>query len=199
MQTVAVQPIAAIPVTWSLPSRRRVGVACLIATESSLFSIFLIAYLFYMGKGSSGPTPRDVLEVPVLATVCLLSSSVTIVLAERALARGRERTFRLWWGATILLAVEFLGSTALEWYRLIVERGFTIGTNVFGSTYYSLVGLHASHVIAGLGLLALVFYFSLRGVPLRPHGERVEMLSWYWHFVDAVWVVVFITVYVLGR
>jgi len=184
---------------WSLPSRRKVGVIGLILTESALFTIFVTAYLFYIGKSATGPYPNQVLDLPILATICLLSSSLTVVLAERAFRRGNTRGFQLWWLVTILLAVQFLGSTALEWQRLIFKDHLTISTNLFGTTFYSLVGLHATHVIVGLILLVLVLILSLRGQVQGAHSEHIEMLSWYWHFVDAIWVVVFTVVYILGR
>jgi cytochrome c oxidase subunit 3/cytochrome o ubiquinol oxidase subunit 3 len=86
-----------------------------------------------------------------------------------------------------------------EWIRLIFHEGLTVSTNLFGTSYYSLVGLHAFHVT--MGLLALItvalLYFAAR--LRREHAERLEVLSMYWHFVDAVWVVVFTVVYVVGR
>jgi cytochrome c oxidase subunit III len=184
---------------WALPSRRKVGVIGLILTESALFTIFVTAYLFYIGKSATGPYPNQVLELPILATICLLSSSLTVVLAERAFRQGHTGGFRLWWLITILLAAVFLGSTAFEWRRLIFKDHLTISTNLFGTTYYSLVGLHASHVIVGLILLVLVLILSLRGYVTQAHAERVEMLSWYWHFVDGIWVIVFTVVYIIGR
>jgi cytochrome c oxidase subunit 3/cytochrome o ubiquinol oxidase subunit 3 len=184
---------------WKLPSSRKVAVVCLIMTETCLFSIFVVAYLFYLGKSLTGPTPHDVLELPVLSTICLLSSSITIMLAERAFNRDRLGLFKLFWFATIVLAGLFLAMTALEWRRLIYQEGLTISTNLFGTTFYSLVGLHASHVIIGMCLLLLVFVFSLRGFVTIMHRERLQMISWYWHFVDAVWIVVFTVVYVIGR
>ena len=92
-----------------------------------------------------------------------------------------------------------LAVTGTEWHRMIVEKGLTISTNLFGTTYYSLVGLHAFHVIAGLVLLAIGMIFALFGKVKPEHGERAEVFSLYWHFVDAVWVVVFTVVYVIGR
>lgn len=184
---------------WSLPSRRKVGVIGLIVTESALFTIFVTAYLFYIGKSTSGPLPKQVLDLPILATICLLSSSLTVALAERAFRLGQTGKFQFWWSATILLAAEFLGSTAVEWRKLIFKDHLTIATNLFGTTYYSLVGLHASHVIVGLTLLFLVLILSLRGHLKQAHVEHIEMLSWYWHFVDGVWVVVFTVVYIIGR
>ncbi|MGD9764717.1 MAG: heme-copper oxidase subunit III [Candidatus Binatia bacterium] len=179
--------------------RGRVGMACMILTESALFSIFVIAYVFYIGKSLTGPNPQDVLDTPVLATIALLSSSITVTLAVRALRAEAHRRFALWWAVTIALGAFFLGATAIEWRELIYEHDLTIWTNLFGTTYYTLVGFHAGHVTVGLALLALVLLFALRGVVRGAHVERVEVLSWYWHFVDAVWVVVFTVVYVIGR
>ena len=184
---------------WTLPSRGRVGMACMILTESALFTIFVVAYLYYVGKSLSGPYPRDVLDIPVLATIALLSSSITITLAVRALRAGQDGAFKLWWFITIALGAFFLVATAVEWGGLIYDHNLTIWTNLFGTTYYTLVGFHAGHVTVGLLMLGLVLVLGLRGAVRAAHAERVEVLSWYWHFVDAVWVVVFITVYVIGR
>jgi len=179
--------------------RGRVGMLGLILTESAFFSIFVAAYLFYIGKSAGGPQPRDVLAPPIFNSMCLLASSVTIVFAVRALRRGQVQSFALWWLATLLLGLEFIIGTGLEWRSLIYTHGLTIHTNLFGTTYYSLVGLHATHVIVGLLGLGLVMLFTVLGHVGERHAERTEVLSWYWHFVDTVWVVVFLTVYVIGR
>jgi len=171
----------------------------LIVAEISLFAVFVVAYLFYIGKSVNGPYPAEVLELPVLGTVCLLSSSLSVALAARALKHGHVAISGTWLLATVALGATFLAGTATEWYRLIYTHGLTIGTNLFGTTFYPLVGLHASHVIIGLFMLGLCSVLAWAGA-LRPvHGERVEIVSWYWHFVDAVWVVVFTVVYVIGR
>jgi cytochrome c oxidase subunit III len=183
---------------WALPDRGRVAVLCLIATEFSLFSIFVVAYIFYIGKSLTGPTPSQVLELPIWPTICLLSSSITVTVAERALKAERLSTFNLWTGATVLLSLEFLRQTAIEWRHLIVDWHLTIATNLFGTTFYSLVGLHASHVVVGASLLVLTLCLGLSG-KMRGQARRFELLAWYWHFVDAVWVVVFTVVYVIGR
>ena len=195
MTTLAAPPIAAATV----PSRGRVGILGVILTESAFFSIFVAAYIFYIGKSLSGPVPRDVLAPPIFNSICLLSSSLTIVFAVRALRTGRRQTFALWWLVTWLLGLEFIIGTGLEWHRLIYEHGLTIHTNLFGTTYYSLVGLHATHVVVGLILIGLVMVLTALGYVNERHAERTEVLSWYWHFVDSVWVVVFLTVYVIGR
>src|ERR1700759_3087598 len=87
---------------WRLPSRGRVGMWGLIAAESAIFTIFLVAYIFYIGKSQSGPQPVNVLHVPVFYTVCLLTSSLTIHIAIRKLAACEEAAFGGWWLATIL-------------------------------------------------------------------------------------------------
>jgi cytochrome c oxidase subunit 3 len=185
--------------SWKLPYRGTVGMACLIIAESAIFTIFVVAYLFYMGKSLSGPTPREVLETPIFYTICLLSSSLTIHFAGKLLERGRRGLFLGLWLLTIVLGALFLYGTGEEWHRLIYERGLTISTNLFGTTYYSLVGLHAFHVTAGLILLSIVLFFGLAGHIGTEQTARVNVLSMYWHFVDAVWIVVFTVVYVLGR
>ena len=138
------------------------------------------------------------LSYPLFNTLCLLSSSVTIAMASRALSVGSMRRFAILWFITWALGIEFLVGTGLEWHRLIYQVGLTIRTNLFGTTYYSLVGLHATHVIIGSLAIALVMWLTLIGAVTQEHAERIEMLSWYWHFVDAVWIVVFLTVYVIS-
>ena len=184
---------------WTLPSRGVVGITCLILAEASLFIIFVVAYVYYLGKSLAGPSPRDVLELPVFATICLLSSSITVHFAVETLHKGKRGRCSLWLAATVLLGTIFLAGTAREWYHLIVHDGLTIRTNLFGTTFYSLVGLHATHVVVGLFMLSLALVFSLRGQMSHEHSEKLKVLSLYWHFVDAVWVIVFLVVYVFGR
>jgi cytochrome c oxidase subunit 3 len=196
-EAAIVQPFSE-PV-WILPSRARVGVISLIFAECAVFTIFLVAYLFYIGKSLSGPMPKDVLELPIFNTVCLLSSSLTIHLAVRSLSKAKSISFAFWWFITMALGVIFLVGTGREWHRLIYEKGLTISTNLFGTTFYSLVGLHAFHVTVGLIVIAIVMIFTvLRKVDMK-YSNRIDAFSLYWHFVDAVWVVVFTVVYVIGR
>ena len=171
----------------------------LIIGESAIFTIFVVAYIFYIGKSLSGPTPRQVLEIPFFNAVCLLSSSFSIWLAERSVEKNRIRDFALWWSTTIVLGLIFLFGTAREWKKLIYQDGLTIGTNLFGTTFYSLVGLHATHVVVGLLMLLLVLIFTLTKRVTEHHAERIQVLALYWHFVDAVWVIVFTVVYITGR
>ena len=197
--TVAISIASTREAPWTLPYRGTVGMACLIVAESAIFVIFVVAYIFYLGESLTGPTPAQVLELPIFGTVCLLSSSITVHFAVATLRKGMLRACTGWLAGTVLLGLIFLITTAREWYHLIHDEGLTIQTNLFGTTYYSLVGLHATHVVVGLIMLSLVLGFSLFGLVKEEHSEKVETLALYWHFVDAVWVVVFTVVYVLGR
>ena len=192
-------PMEQQPVTPQLPERGRVAMFVLIAAEAAIFTIFVVAYIFYIGKSLTGPTPQNVLAAPIFYSICLLSSSVTIHLAVNALRAGNVSVFSRWWFSTIALGIIFLYGTATEWHRLIYKDGLTISTNLFGTTYYSLVGLHGFHVVVGLLCLTLVLGFALTGRVKQEHAYRVDVLSLYWHFVDAVWVVVFTVVYIVGR
>jgi cytochrome c oxidase subunit 3 len=179
--------------------RGHVAMLGMIAAESTIFTIFVVAYVFYLGKSVTGPTPKDVLKPPIFYSICLLSSSLTIHGAIKQLRRGNTSAFAALWLGTIGLGGAFLYGTANEWYRLIYVHGLTISTSVFGTTYYSLVGLHGFHVIVGLILLSTVMIFTLFGVVKPVHYERLDVLSLYWHFVDVVWIVVFTVVYIIGR
>src|SRR5580704_7636987 len=120
---------------WNLPARGPVGMYCVIAAEVAIFTIFVIAYIFYIGKSLSGPQPRDVLHAPIFLTICLLSSSLTIHIASRLLRTGKVVSFALWWLLTFVLGAIFLAGTFREWRHLILDEGLTIQTNLFGTTY----------------------------------------------------------------
>jgi cytochrome c oxidase subunit 3/cytochrome o ubiquinol oxidase subunit 3 len=177
------------------------GMAAFLVSEAALFTTLIVTYLSFLGKDRVRPTPAEALELPLVlcTTTCLLASSVTIHLAERALRAGGEAAFRGWWAATIALGVVFLVGTAFEWRELIYERGLTINRNLFGSSYYTLVGFHALHVTAGVVTLLVVLGLAARRLVTAANRGGVELVSWYWHFVDGVWVVVFTVVYVVGR
>lgn len=178
----------------------RVGMACFLVSEAFFFGTLIVAYLCYMGRDTEGPTPAQCLDLPLplVGTACLLVSSLTVALAEKGLHAGRLRDFRAWMTLTIVLGLLFLAGTAVEWRNLIVRDGLTIERNLFGSTYFTLVGFHGFHV--SLGVIALTVTRRLATAsPPRVKPIAVEMVSWYWHFVDAVWIVVFIVVYGVSR
>src|SRR5271157_2874902 len=195
--TTVARPQSEMPLAHEL--RGRVGMWCLIAAESAIFSIFVVAYLYYARKSLSGPTPREVLHVPIFNSICLFASSFTIVMAERAIVRGKSRLFGIWWLLTIVLGAIFILGTAREWYHLIYVEGLTISSSLFGTTFYSLVGLHGFHVIVGLIGLSIIMIFTALGHVKQEHAARIEVFAMYWHFVDAVWIVVLTVVYFVAR
>jgi cytochrome c oxidase subunit 3 len=184
-------------------SKGKVGMSCLIITECFFFVSFIVAYLYYiviLQVDDGGPTPEELFRsdwLVYIASVCLLSSSVTVVLAARALASGAQDKFRSWLFLTILLGGLFIASTALEWTDLIGNKGMWLDSSTLGTCFFSLVGFHAFHVCFGLTALSLCLVFSIAGKMPPIHAERFEILSWYWHFVDTVWIFVFTTVYIL--
>ena len=198
MSQAAVIPNVTTP-EWELPSRGVVGMVCLIVAEAAIFTIFVVAYLYYVGKDRSGPTPREVLDLPIFTSICLLSSSLTVHFAVAALHQARRGLCSLWLAATVLLGGIFLGGTAHEWYTLIYHDGLTIQTNLFGTTFYSLVGLHAFHVTVGLIGLTIILLLTLFGAVKQEHSARISVFAMYWHFVDAIWIVVLSVVYFIAR
>ena len=175
---------------WVLPSQRKVGVICLILTESALFAIFVVAYVYYMGKSLNPPFPRDVIPFPTKtrgSQVSLSSaSSFTIVYAEKMMHKLDRKGFLIWWGITMALGAYFVYYSATEWMELIYHEGLTISVNVFGTTFYSLVGLHLSHVIVGLILLGIIFVLTLFGKDShgshRAHRDDLLVLAFCrWH------------------
>jgi cytochrome c oxidase subunit 3/cytochrome o ubiquinol oxidase subunit 3 len=154
-----------------------------------------------VGRDVVGPTPAQALSLGmvVCTTACLLASSATVHVSERRLERGNYVAFLGWWLATVLLGAAFLGGTALEWRDLITRHHLTISRNLFGSSYYTLVGLHAVHVTAGLTVMLIVLSLALSRQITSANRAGVGLVAWYWHFVDGVWVVVFTVVYLVGR
>ena len=177
------------------------GMVSFLVSEAALFSTLIVTYIFYLGRDVVGPTPAEALRLPLVlcTTACLLSSSATIHRAEKTLRQGSQFRFLQWWTATIALGAVFLGGTAFEWHDLMAHYHLTISRNLFGTTYYTLVGLHAFHVTAGVLVMLIVLGLAIRRQVGAANHAAVGMVSWYWHFVDGVWVVVFTVVYLIGR
>ncbi|MFO0808217.1 MAG: heme-copper oxidase subunit III [Gemmataceae bacterium] len=180
------------------------GMVAFLLSEVALFSTLIVAYLIFAGRdslpgGLGGPTPLGVLSLRLVigTTLCLLASSATVHLAERALRRGSDGVFLGLWLLTIALGIVFLLGTAYEWRDLIFTHRLTISRNLFGTTFYTLVGLHALHVTAGVVVMLIVLVMALRRHLTEKNRDGVELVSWYWHYVDVVWVVVFTVVYAL--
>jgi cytochrome c oxidase subunit 3/cytochrome o ubiquinol oxidase subunit 3 len=175
------------------------GMLSFLASEVAFFSTLIVTYITSVTASGPEPTPT-ILSLPLVigTTACLLSSSLTIHLAERHLRQGQPTRFKLWWTATIALGILFLAGTTYEWRGLVVEHGLTPSVNLFGSSYYTLVGFHAAHVTIGVVIMAAtLFVAASRRLPLN--HAAVGLVGWYWHFVDGVWIVVFSVVYLVCR
>ncbi len=178
----------------------KVGMIAFLCSEVAFFSSLFVAYIVYLGDNVSGPTPAEALDLwpGVLNTVFLLSSSYTMARATANLMAGDGRRFLEWLASTVVLGAGFLLVTANEWYGLIFHKGLTIYTNLFGTTYFTLVGFHTVHVTVGLVLMVIMAGLALAG-RLKGRTQSVELVAWYWHFVDTVWIGIFAVVYVFGR
>jgi cytochrome c oxidase subunit III len=174
------------------------GMLAFLLSEVALFSTLIVTYLTFMGQDRVGPTPAEALSLPlaVATTICLLSSSVTIHLACQ---KPGTAAFALWWSLTIALGIVFLMGTGYEWHELIEKHHLTINRNLFGTTYYTLIGFHALHVTIGVICMIGVLAFEKAYNVLARNHAPAELVSWYWHFVDAVWIVVFTVVYLVSR
>jgi cytochrome c oxidase subunit I len=172
------------------------GMLIFIATEAIFFIMLIIAYIYYHVIPSSGPTAARVLhpDRAGLNTVFLLASSVTLALSSRSLLRGRRGPFIGWLAATIVLGALFLYGQGGEWWGLMRED-VTVSRNLFGTTFFTLTGFHGLHVFLGLLLLLLLLGLALAGQFRGPKSVGVEVVSLYWHFVDAVWIVLYSLIY----
>jgi cytochrome c oxidase subunit 3/cytochrome o ubiquinol oxidase subunit 3 len=179
----------------------RWGMIAFLLSEVAFFSTLIVTYITFMGQDRVGPTPGEVLSIGLVigTTACLLSSSLTIHLAEGALHKRNRSMFAALWALTIVLGAAFLIGTGYEWKELIFKHGLTIDRNLFGTTFYTLVGFHGLHVTVGLICLIVILFLALGGEVNAQNSTGVVVVSWYWHFVDVVWVVVFTVVYVIGR
>jgi cytochrome c oxidase subunit III len=201
-----IQPASDLPIPPPIVPERMLnsaqwGMASFLLSEVAFFCTLIATYVAFMGKDTVGPTPAQALSLPlvILTTICLLSSSVVIHFAERSLKRGQQRTFSLLLAGTAVLGIVFLVGTAVEWRGLIIDHHLTIGRNLFGTTYYTLVGFHGLHVTVGVIAMLIFLGISMRQQLTEKLRTGVELVGWYWHFVDAVWIVVFLVVYVASR
>ena len=169
-----------------------------IGSECLLFGSLISTYLVYKGRSVSGPTPHEILNIPVtsVSTFDLLMSSLAMVLALAAVSRGDKLWARFWLGTTAFLGLVFLGFQYYE-FTSFVREGLTIRTNLFGSTFFVLTGTHGAHVAVGVLLLLTLLVRSFQGKLGPEKAINVEVTGLYWHFVDVVWIVIFTVVYLI--
>ncbi|HEX9594374.1 MAG TPA: cytochrome c oxidase subunit I [bacterium] len=177
---------------------RKVGVWAFIGSESIFFASLLSTYLIYQGRSVTGPGPADILSVPLtsVSTFVLLMSSLLMVLALAATQRGDARWSRIWLLGTAGLGALFLAGQVYEFYHFY-HQGLALQTNLFGQTFYTLVGFHGAHVTVGVVWLLVLASGSLAGQLPARRSLAVELCGLYWHFVDVVWIVIFTLVYLL--
>jgi heme/copper-type cytochrome/quinol oxidase subunit 3 len=177
---------------------RKLGMWAFLGSECLFFGALISTYLLYRGRSQVGPFPNQVYDIPYtsVSSFVLLMSSVTMVLALNALQREDQRRSRVWLLATALLGLTFLGGQVFE-FTVFVREGLTITRNLFGSSFFVLTGFHGAHVTVGVLMLLQLFGMSLTGRLPPERSERVELVGLYWHFVDAVWIVIFTVVYLI--
>ncbi len=136
--------------------------------------------------------------VPLLNTLILLSSGVTITIAHHALRAGNRKQLLIWLGATVILGALFLKFQAGEYIEAYTSSmNLTLGSGIYGSTFFMLTGFHGLHVTLGAIMLSVIWLRCLKGHFDRDHHFAFEAVAWYWHFVDVVWLGLFLFVYVL--
>lgn len=173
------------------------GMALLIATEASLFAYLLFSY-FYLMVRSTTPWPPfgpPHLEVALPNTAILLSSSMTLLWAEAGIRRGRRTRLCVGLGLTILLGIAFLSLQGFEYSR----QRFTPSTDAYGSAFFTITGLHGSHVFVGIVVLSVILAMAIRGKLSQRDHHYLSNAALYWHFVDAVWIAVFTSLYLAPR
>ncbi len=174
----------------------RLATAVFIFSEAVFFFFLIAAYIYYSGAVVHGPKAANSLDPPrtLVFTICLIASSGTLWLAERRLAAAHRNAFRFWLAITVVLGAAFLAGQAMEYIGLI-SRSITPARNLFGATFFTLTGFHGFHVLCGLVCLLILLILSAQ----RTFGDKevsgVGAIALYWHFVDAVWIVIFSLVY----
>ncbi len=179
-------------------SNQKLGIWVLLGSEAVFFSALIVTYLVFHGRGTSGPQAHQVLDVGLTAvnTFVLICSSLTMVTALSAIERGSITGLRNWLAATALLGLGFLSGQAIEFTKLF-HLGASLGSNLFGATFFTLTGFHGAHVFAGVIWISFVMARVLRGGMTQQKHEAVELVGLYWHFVDLVWIIIFTAVYLI--
>lgn len=197
VQTLAESHAIEAPTATGLDTRK-LGIWAFIGSEVMFFATLIATYLVYAGRVTSGPTAKEVLDIPLTAinTFVLLTSSLTMVLALAAIRRGSVRRMRIFLSLTVFMGDIFLLGQFYEFNRLFHE-GINLGTNLFSASFFTLTGFHGTHVFVGVLWILLVIFRSFGNYFSAKNYMAVEMVGLYWHFVDLVWVVIFTLVYLI--
>ncbi len=176
----------------------KLGFWTFIGSESLFFASLISTYMVYKGESVRGPFPADVFDIPLtsISTFVLLMSSLMMVLALAAVQRGDRKGSLLWLLMTAGFGMIFLGFQAYE-FTHFYHAGLTIGTNLFGSSFFIMTGFHGAHVIIGVIWLLILWVQAFRGNLGPKDAITVEVAGLYWHFVDIVWIAIFTLVYLM--
>ncbi|MEX1184477.1 MAG: cytochrome c oxidase subunit 3 [Gemmatimonadota bacterium] len=176
----------------------KVGFWVFMGSETLFFGTLIATYMVYKGQSVVGPHPSDVFDIPLttISTFVLLMSSLAVVLALEFLQRGRRSLALFWTMMIIVLGAMFLGFQAYEFTHFYHE-GLTLGTNLFGSTFFVLTGFHGAHVTVGVIWLLILWTDMFRGRLASAQSLRLEIAGLYWHFVDIVWIAIFTLIYLM--
>jgi heme/copper-type cytochrome/quinol oxidase subunit 3 len=174
--------------------RNVLGVAFFISSEAVFFLALILAFVVYRGRDLAQSAGHLDLPRTALFTVALLSSSATVVMAERRMARADRRGAQLWLALTILLGLAFIANQAIE-YTGLLRQDITPQSNLWATTFFTLTGFHGLHVIVGLVALTILLGIALAGDVTERRHSSLTALSLYWHFVDGIWILVFSLAY----
>ena len=179
-------------------SNAKLGMWIFLSSECLFFGAFIATYLLYRGRETKGPTPKDVYNIPFtsVTSFILLMSSLTMVLALAAIQRGDHRRLRIWLLATCIFGLTFISGQVFE-FTEFYRKGLHLSTNMFGTTFYVLTGLHGAHVTVGIIWLMILWGRSMQGRLPTEKFQAVEIGGLYWHFVDIVWIFIFTAVYLI--
>jgi cytochrome c oxidase subunit 3 len=175
---------------------RLLGLLTFLASESLMFIGLFVAYLVYRAGAEAWPPEETEVELllPAINTIILVSSSFVIHMGDVAIKKNNVKEMRLWYAGTIAMGLVFLGGQVYEYLNL----GYGLSTNVFSSCFYVMTGFHGLHVFVGVLLMAGVLWRSRRpGHYSATKHTGVEMAEIYWHFVDIIWIVLFLLLYIL--
>jgi len=185
-------------------SHAKLAIWLFLSSEALFFGAFISTYFLYRGRDGEldnpGPRPREVFDIAFtsVTSFVLLMSSLTMVLALAAIQRGDHRRLRIWLLATALFGLVFIGGQVFE-FTEFYRHGLQLKTNLFGTTFFTLTGLHGAHVTMGIVWLLILWGRSMQGRLPQQQSEAVEIAGLYWHFVDVVWIVIFTAIYLVPQ
>ncbi len=176
-------------------NKTKLAMLLFVASEAVFFIVLIVAYVVYHTTSASAADAARYLDVPRTAvfTACLIGSSFTMWLADIGFRTGRRRAALVWLLATMALGIVFLSGQGSE-YASLIGKDMVISRDLFGTTFFTLTGFHGLHVFIGLIMLATLFGLELKQRVTNP-SEAVVSVSIYWHFVDAVWMIIFPVIY----